>query len=126
MKKKKHYPREMFVMGFCMTLLRTAVIPVLALILGIVNVVLIRPILPELPFVLLAVWLIYAVIDQLRVRHRVLNGDDPLFEARTDPEHADDWKELAKKDVQEKIRAHLAQGDADVDQDSENKNDVEE
>ena len=42
-------------MGFCMTLLRTAVIPVLALILGIVNVVLIRPILPELPFVLLAV-----------------------------------------------------------------------
>ena len=90
------------------------------------NVVLIRPILPELLFVLLAVWLIYAVIDQLRVRHRVLNGDDPLFEAMTDPEHADDWKELAKKDVQEKIRAHLAQGDADVDQDSENKNDVEE
>ena len=126
MKKKKHYPREMFVMGFCMTLLRTAVIPVLALILGIVNVVLIRPILPELPFVLLAVWLIYAVIDQLRVRHHVLNGDDPLYEAMTDPEHADDWKELAKRDVQEKIRAHRAQGGADVDQDAENKNDVEE
>lgn len=116
----------MFVMGLCMTLLRTAILPVLALLLGIVNVVLTRPILPELPFVLLALWLAHAVIEQLRVRHQILNGDDPLFEAMTDPEHADDWKELAKRDVEEKIRAQRAQGGADTDQDSEDKNNVEE
>lgn len=122
MKQKKRYPPEMLAMGLFMTLARTALIPILALILTLLRIPFPDMIPVLLSPVLLVVWLLYAVVDQLRVRHHIMTSGDPLFETMLDPDHADDWKDRAREEAERKIRAHRDREEATGEPESENEN----
>lgn len=85
--KKKRYPPQMFLVGLFMSLCRTLYVPGVALVLLSLHFVLPQSIPALAALLIFLLWPVYAVIDQLMIRHRIMSRDE--YDFMTDPEKAD-------------------------------------
>lgn len=109
--KKKRYPPQMLLVGLFMSLSRTFYIPGVALVLLLLHFVLPQSIPALAALLIFLLWPVYAVIDQLVVRHKIMSGDE--YDFMTDPEKADTWMEDLRRQAKAQIDAALGPLDQD-------------
>lgn len=109
--KKKRYPPQVFLVGLFMSLSRTLYVPGVALVLLLLHFVLPQSIPALAALLVFLLWPVYAVIDQLMIRHRIMSRDEYNF--MTDPEKADTWMEDLRRQARAKIDAALGPLDRD-------------
>lgn len=109
--KKKRYPPQMFLVGLFMSLSRTLYVPGVALVLLLLHFVLPQSIPALAALLIFLLWPVYAVIDQLLIRHKIMSGDE--YDFMTDPEKADTWLEDLRRQAKAQIDAALGSLDRD-------------
>lgn len=103
--KGRRYPPELFGVGLLMSLIRTLYIPLIALVLLLIHLAFPTELSSAVVALVFLLWPVSALISQLRVRKRIMSGEE--FGFMTDPQNAATWMEQLRKEAHDRIDAQL-------------------